>query len=65
MIWDLSWETINGRQAVTDFKEFSISFEPAPGAWSLWMKSGPGDFRPTWDLRIWPFNIHYYGKRAK
>lgn len=65
MIWDLTYEKINGRLAVTDFKEFSISFEPALSEPFIWMRSEPGAFRPVWDLRIWPFNIHYHGKRAR
>jgi hypothetical protein len=65
VIWDLTQEKINGVLVVTDFKEFSISFEPALGGWFIWMKSKPGAFRHTWDLRIWPFNIHYRGKRTR
>lgn len=65
MIWDRTYEEINGDQLVIDFKQFSISFEPVLSSPFIWMKSKPGAFRPTWDLRIWPFNIHYHGKRAR
>lgn len=65
MIWNRTFEEINGSPAVTDFQEFSISFEPAPSSPFIWMKSKSGAFRPTWDLRIWPFNVHYHGKRTR
>lgn len=63
MIWDRSYVEVNGQWAVSDFKEFSVSFEPALSAPFLWMRTRPGAFRPVWDLRVWPFNIHYHGKR--
>jgi hypothetical protein len=65
MIWDRTYEVINGERWVSDFREFSISFEPAPSSPFIWMRSEPGAFRPMWDLRIWPINVHYHGKRTR
>ncbi|GAA0853561.1 hypothetical protein ACFQVD_26350 [Streptosporangium amethystogenes subsp. fukuiense] len=65
MIWDRTYEVINGVPAVIDYQRFEVYFAFPLKDPLLLVRSKRGDFRPCFTLRLWPLVIHYAGKRRR
>lgn len=65
MIWNRTYEVINGVPAMTDFQKFEVYFAFVLASPFVFVRSRPDGFRPSFTLRIWPLVIHYAGKRRE
>lgn len=63
MIWNRTYEVVNGVPAVIDYQKFEMYLSFGLKNPFVLVRSKRHNIRPSFTLRLWPLVIHYAGKR--